>query len=84
MLASGALVVDALRHAVRDAHGPISLARRPVLFALLRALAAAWPDDVDRSTLIARVFIKRLRRINRDTISMNAELTRVVAGDTSR
>lgn len=30
------------------------------------------------STLIARAFIKRLRRINRDTISMNAELTRVV------
>ncbi|SHI26758.1 ATP-binding cassette, subfamily B, MsbA [Pollutimonas bauzanensis] len=30
------------------------------------------------STLIARVFIKRLRRINRDTIGMNAELTRVV------
>ncbi|WP_448477412.1 helix-turn-helix domain-containing protein [Pseudoxanthomonas mexicana] len=59
VLASGALVVDALRHAVRDAHGPISLARRPVLFALLRALAAAWPDDVDRSTLIARVFRTR-------------------------
>lgn len=30
------------------------------------------------STLIARVFIKRLRRINRETIGMNAELTRVV------
>lgn len=30
------------------------------------------------STFIARVFIKRLRRINRETISMNAELTRVV------
>lgn len=30
------------------------------------------------SAFIARLFIKRLRRINRDTISMNAELTRVV------
>lgn len=30
------------------------------------------------SAYIARLFIKRLRRINRDTISMNAELTRVV------
>ncbi|GAB2915544.1 lipid A export permease/ATP-binding protein MsbA [Paralcaligenes sp. KSB-10] len=30
------------------------------------------------STLIARTFIKRLRRINRDTVNMNAELTRVV------
>ncbi|WP_442592662.1 lipid A export permease/ATP-binding protein MsbA [Parapusillimonas sp. JC17] len=30
------------------------------------------------STFIARIFIKRLRRINRETIGMNAELTRVV------
>ncbi len=30
------------------------------------------------STLIIRIFIKRLRRINRETIGMNAELTRVV------
>ena len=30
------------------------------------------------SVLVSRIFIKRLRRINRDTISMNAELTRVV------
>lgn len=30
------------------------------------------------STLIARLFIKRLRTINRDTVNMNAELTRVV------
>ncbi len=30
------------------------------------------------STVIARIFIKRLRRINRETIGMNAELTRVV------
>src|SRR3546814_9899103 len=30
------------------------------------------------STVIARIFIKRLRRINRDTIGMNDELTRVV------
>src|SRR5690554_4089313 len=30
------------------------------------------------STIIARIFIRRLRRINRETIGMNAELTRVV------
>lgn len=30
------------------------------------------------SAVIAQLFIKRLRRINRETISMNAELTRVV------
>lgn len=59
LLASGALVVDAVRHAVRDANAVESLARRPVLFALLRALALGWPDDVERSTLIARVFRMR-------------------------
>ena len=30
------------------------------------------------SSMIARSFIKRLRKINRDTVNMNAELTRVV------
>jgi len=30
------------------------------------------------SVHVSRIFIKRLRRINRDTINMNAELTRVV------
>ncbi len=30
------------------------------------------------SVLVARSFIKRLRRINRETVNMNAELTRVV------
>ncbi|NGM88894.1 lipid A export permease/ATP-binding protein MsbA [Parapusillimonas sp. SGNA-6] len=30
------------------------------------------------STIIARIFIRRLRRINRETIGMNAELTRIV------
>src|SRR5690606_16966448 len=30
------------------------------------------------SSLIIRIFVKRLRRINRETIGMNAELTRVV------
>jgi len=30
------------------------------------------------STLIARIFIRRLRKINRDTLHMNAELTSVV------
>ncbi len=56
LLASGALVVDACRHVVRDARTVASLARRPVLFALARALGEAWPMDVPRSTLIARAF----------------------------
>jgi hypothetical protein len=56
LLASGALVVDACRHVVRDASTVVSLARRPVLFALGRALGEAWPGDVARDTLLARAF----------------------------
>lgn len=56
LLASQALVVDACRHVVRDAHTRISLASRPVLFALARLLGEAWPGDVPRGTLIAHAF----------------------------
>ena len=56
LLHSGALVVDACRHGARDAGMVVSLATRPVLFALARALAEAWPGDVPRSTLLARAF----------------------------
>jgi hypothetical protein len=56
LLASQAFVVDACRHAVRDARTVVSLATRPVLFALARALGEAWPGDVSRDTLIARAF----------------------------
>jgi DNA-binding transcriptional ArsR family regulator len=41
---------------VRDARAVVSLATRPVLFALARALGEAWPGDVPRSTLVARAF----------------------------
>jgi hypothetical protein len=54
--ASKALVVDALHHVVRDPRAAVSLARRPVLFALARALAEAWPRDVPRDVLVARAF----------------------------
>ena len=56
LLASKALVVDACRHAVREADTLVSLESRPVLFALARALGEAWPADVPRSTLLARAF----------------------------
>ena len=56
LLASGALVVDGCRHVVRDARAAVSLARRPVLFAIARALGEAWPGDVSRAALIARRF----------------------------
>jgi hypothetical protein len=56
LLASGALVVDACRHVVRDASSVVSLARRPVLFALARGLGEAWPADAPRSTLLSLAF----------------------------
>jgi len=56
LLESGALVVDACRYVVRGAGTVISLASRPVLFALARALGEAWPTDVTRGTLLARAF----------------------------
>src|SRR5919106_5235144 len=56
LLASKAFVVDACRHVVRDTRTVVSLARRPVLFTLARALGEAWPEDVPRDTLIARAF----------------------------
>ena len=59
LLASGALVVDACRRGLRSADIWLPLARRPVLFALLRALAEGWPGDFERNALIARVFRTR-------------------------
>ena len=56
LLASKALVVDACRHAVRDARTVVPLATRPVLFALARTLGEAWPGDVAREVLVARAF----------------------------
>jgi hypothetical protein len=56
LLQSKTLIVDACRHVVRDASTVVSLARRPVLFALARALGEAWPDDMPRSMLLARAF----------------------------
>jgi hypothetical protein len=56
LLASGALVVDACRNIVWRAGAVVSLATRPVLFALARTLGEAWPGDAARSTLLARAF----------------------------
>jgi hypothetical protein len=67
--ASGALVVDACRRGVRAGNAWLPLARRPVLFALARALAEAWPGDVDRLSLITRAF-----RVHRPNESHRARL----------
>ena len=60
LLASKSLVVDACRHVVRQSRTIVPLASRPVLFALARALAEAWPEDVPRDALLARAFGARL------------------------
>lgn len=59
LLSSSALVVDACRYLVREQDRIAPLTRRPVLFALARLLAEAWPADVPRSELIAGAFRTR-------------------------
>jgi DNA-binding transcriptional ArsR family regulator len=88
LLASKALVVDACRRVVRDAGTVVSLATRPVLFALACALGEAWPGDVSRDALVARAFgakradeshrarlrveVARLRRVLRTLADVSA------------
>ena len=50
------LVVDACRNAVCADGKTVPLGRRPVLFALARALTEAWPNDRDRGVLISHAF----------------------------
>ena len=60
LLSSKTLVIDACRHVAREAGTVVSLASRPVLFALARALGEAWPGDVTREALLARAFGAKL------------------------
>src|SRR5438067_1963766 len=59
LLASGALVLDACRRGLGMSGAWQPLARRPILFALARSLAEAWPQDVERDALIATAFRAR-------------------------
>ncbi|HWU68201.1 MAG TPA: helix-turn-helix domain-containing protein [Stenotrophobium sp.] len=82
---SGTLVVDACRHVVHEKGRVIALARRPVLFALARALAGAWPADVSRHALIAQAFRQKsadesLRARLRVELGRLRTLLRPVAG----
>jgi hypothetical protein len=66
VLSSDALVVDALRRAVRHRGDVVKLARRPVLFQLMSALASAWPRDVARDELARNIFeVKRTNESHR-------------------
>lgn len=59
LLSSGALVVDACRNVVRSGGDVVSLASRPVLFALARVLAETAPADAPRALLLSRAFRAR-------------------------
>lgn len=53
------LIIDACRYVVREAQTSVSLATRPILFALARRLGEAWPEDVPRESLIEDAFRTR-------------------------
>lgn len=59
LFASGDLIVDGCRREVRGRRRTVRLAGRPVLFALVRALAEGWPEDVPRDRLILHTFAAR-------------------------
>ena len=59
LIVSDTLVIDASRNIIRSGPAIIPLTGRPVLFALARALAEAWPEDASRETLITRAFRAR-------------------------
>jgi len=67
---------DVLTVLVRE--GLVVLAMIIVLLYMSWELTMIIVVTMPISVLISRSFIKRLRRINRDTVNMNAELTRVV------
>ncbi len=77
--ASKAMVVDACGLVVRHAGKVVSLARRPVWFALVRALGEAWPADVPRDALVARAFgAKRADDSHRARLRVEVGRLRVV------
>ena len=59
LLRSSTLVVDACRRVVRRRARVVTLQRRPVLFALARTLAQAFPGEVTRQALVHAAFAAR-------------------------
>ncbi|WP_050726625.1 DNA-binding protein [Vulgatibacter incomptus] len=56
LLVSRRLVVDSCRRTVHEDGEQLTFARRPILLAILRALAEAWPNEVARDELIRIAF----------------------------
>ena len=59
LLASDTLVIDTTRNVLRQRDEVIALSSRPILFALLRTLAEAWPGDAPRENLLRQAFNAR-------------------------
>ncbi|MFC4174137.1 helix-turn-helix domain-containing protein [Microvirga sp. GCM10011540] len=59
LFASHALIIDACRNVVRANRAIASLDSRPVLFAIMRVLGEAWPEDASREELLVRAFRAR-------------------------
>jgi tetratricopeptide (TPR) repeat protein len=64
LIASGALIIDACRNVVRARPATVSLASRPVLFALVRVLGETWPRMRAGKTFSSAP-LARGRRMNR-------------------
>lgn len=76
------LLVDARELSVGCCGERVELGRRPVLFALVRGLAEAWPEPASRAELIARAFdAKRVNESHRARLRVEmARLRRALAG----
>ncbi len=60
--------IDELRSIVRVPAGEARLAARPLLFALIRRLAGAHPDPVDRDELVLALGVRRSNDAHRATL----------------
>jgi hypothetical protein len=76
VLAGRHFVVDACRREARLERRIVRLARRPVLFALLRALAEAWPGEATREALCEHAFGAR-RPNDSHRVRLRVELGRL-------
>ncbi|MET0387263.1 MAG: helix-turn-helix domain-containing protein, partial [Polyangiales bacterium] len=76
LLASDRVVIDACRRVVRWGDHLVLLAKRPVLFTLVRVLAEAWPGDAARDDLITRALGAR-RPNDTHRASLRVELGRL-------
>lgn len=85
LLTSGALVIDACRGLVRGHDTTVRLAKRPVLFTLVRCLGEASPNDAPRETLLLRAFrAKHSDESHRARLRVEIGRLRVALGDLAK